>query len=182
LHGESARLAAEAWNGQRVDPSQTPARAGVRPLPSLGDDALIAPDIKWAPLAGEADNAPAPGYSQTSEFMIGRVAIGVILPESNGRVDASNHNWDSSRENKVISEIVSGISWLQDHPHAPGDLTFIYNVYRRVPTGYEPAVHSQEEEGLWIGETLAALGYGSGDYFKRARDFNNALRHLNRTD
>ncbi|MFQ6015198.1 MAG: hypothetical protein ACE5NP_07125, partial [Anaerolineae bacterium] len=46
-----------------------------------------------------------PGYYQTSEFMIGRVAVGVILPESTGAHEPSTENWSPDRQAKVLSEI-----------------------------------------------------------------------------
>jgi hypothetical protein len=43
--------------------------------------------------------APVPGYYETSEYLLGKVAVGVILLESNGTVDPSTEDWNSTKGN-----------------------------------------------------------------------------------
>ena len=53
----------------------------------LYSDTLIAPDLPItfsAPTNGSVP--PVPGYYETSEFLIGSVAVGVIFLESNGQL------------------------------------------------------------------------------------------------
>ena len=47
------------------------------------DDALIPPGKP----EGEPSGSP-PGYWETSEYLIGKVAVGIIFLESNGSIDA----------------------------------------------------------------------------------------------
>lgn len=75
----------------------------------LVNDAFEPPDLIGPPdlieqaqttAQGGISAASAPGYYQTSEFLIGRMAVGIILPESDGSVDPSTEDW--------TSEIVEG--------------------------------------------------------------------------
>ncbi|MFQ6013857.1 MAG: hypothetical protein ACE5NP_00260 [Anaerolineae bacterium] len=122
--------------------------------------------------------APAPiyipGYYQTSEFMIGRVAVGVILPESVGINEPSTENWSPDRQAKVLSEISAALKWWTARSN--GQVQFILDVHNSVPTGYEPINHPQAEESLWISQTMRALGHPGTSHTEMVYSFNNALR------
>lgn len=81
-------------------------KASKQPSP-LTSDALIPPDIP------SNHNSPiTPGYYESSEYLIGSVAVGIIFLESNSAVDLSTEDWTSTRESRVVNEITSGLSWL----------------------------------------------------------------------
>ncbi len=46
-----------------------------------------------------------PSPSRTSDFMIGRVAVGIILPESNGVISPSLENWNSTEVDFIKQEV-----------------------------------------------------------------------------
>lgn len=176
-HGESARLAAEVWNINHMGlspPFATSPAKGLLQEPL--NDALIAPD--WP---GSAALVPrAPSSFQTSEFMIGRVAVGIITPESNGAIDPSAENWSATRQTQVVVEIQAGLQWWKDNVNAPSNLTFVYDIHHGVATSYEPIARSAfpaaSGEGLWISEVMANLGYAGSDYFTKVRNYVNAIR------
>jgi hypothetical protein len=122
-----------------------------------------------------------PGYYQTSDYMAGRVAVGVILPESNGAVDPSIEDWTDAQITEIEAEIAGALSWWTAVlPEA--HLSFVYELHTRVPTAYEPITHSLEEEGLWISEAMAALGYEGPNHFERVVAYLNALRQAHEAD
>ena len=122
------------------------------------------------------------GFYETSEYMIGDVAVGIIFLESNGVVDTNSENWDTTRENKVLSEIKAGLNWwAAREPEAK--LTFTYDIHYKVPTGYEPISRPQNDESFWIPDAMTYLGYtGYPSYFDNVRDYNNAIRAKYNTD
>ena len=135
---------------------------------------FTAPDT---PLTVTGASALQPGFYQTSEFMIGRVAVGLILLESDGTLDPELSTWTADQRQRVLDEVRDGLAWWSNlSPDA--NLTFIVDDHATQPvaTRYEPIRHPQVEEGLWIGEALSKLGYGVGTHWTRVRTYVNALR------
>jgi hypothetical protein len=133
-------------------------------------DALIPPDIP------QDHNSPiTPGYYETSEYLIGSIAVGIIFPESNGTIDLSTENWNSTEESDVVSEIQYGLSWWANQNPA-AFVSFNYSIHYQVPTSYEPINHLSTNESLWISEAMSYLGYPGTDYFTQVRDYVNDLR------
>jgi hypothetical protein len=146
---------------------------------------FTAPDLPLPPLAGAASNATAsaPGFYQTSEYMIGSVAVGLILPESNGAIDAELSDWTPEQRRRVLDEVQAGLDWFSRlAPEAR--LSFVIDDHATNPiaTGYEPITHPQYQEGLWIGATLSSLGYSDGSHWTRVRQYVNDLRNTYHTD
>ena len=141
------------------------------------DDALIPPDIPQ-----NASGGSPPGYYETSEYLIGDVAVGIIFLESNGSIDPSTEDWTSTEESNVINEITAGLNWLaSQNPDA--DVSFTSDIHYRVPTSYEPINHrSYLEEHLWISEAMTFLGYPSTSKWTQVRNYINDLRNTLGTD
>ena len=187
-YGPSAQKASRAWNdllaalAPQSDTSQiTVAQAGA----DLVGDALMPPDL---PPDGQAmttaSTGDEPNSYQTSDFMIGSVAVGIILPESDGSNDLSTEDWTEEEREQVYSEIVAATHWWADRELA-ANLTFVYDDHfsQPVPTSYEPISRPQSDQGLWIGEVMDSLGYGSAtSYFTRVRNYVNDLRVTYQTD
>src|SRR5437763_1707216 len=73
----------------------------------------------------------SPGFHDTSSFMIGKIAVGIILP--NGPL----YNWTDAQVNQSISGIKAAMNfWASQDPGA--NLTFYFDTHIRVPTSYEP--------------------------------------------
>jgi len=169
-----------AWN-HLVAPPPRDHRKG----PALTLDNLPAPQRAMSPQVGGTGTAsakvvagsPRPASIQTSEFMIGKVAVGIILPESAG----ANENWSSARQDTVIQKITAGCNWwatMGTNAH----LTFYYDVHRSVPTRYEPIELASSQDSLWISEVLSNMGYSGADTIVQNDNYLNAVRSQLGTD
>jgi len=124
---------------------------------------------------------PTPGYWETSEYMIGSVAVGIILPESNGLNDTSTEDWTPDEEQNVFNEIQYALDWwASQNPDA--DVSFVTEVNQSVPTRYEPISRPSTDRDLWIGEIMSSWGYENTLWFYQVRDYVNALRDKHDTD
>jgi hypothetical protein len=150
-------------------------KALIFPRASLITDALIPPDIQLKKTISPRATSAIPSYMETSEYLIGSVAVGIVFLESNGTIDHSTEDWTSAEESKVISEIQTGLSWwANQNPSAW--VSFKYDIHYRVPTKYEPINRPSTDEDLWIKESMMYLGYSDLDYFTQVRDYISALR------
>jgi len=116
-----------------------------------------------------------PGYYETSEFLLGSMAVGVILPESNGAIDPNTEDWTELEESKIITRITNALNWLKAY-NPSANISFSLEVNYRVPTSYEPINRFYSEYPLWVTETIDNLGYRS------VLDYVNNLRNRLRTD
>ena len=118
-----------------------------------------------------------PGFYQSSEFMIGRVAVGIILPESDGRIDPSTEDWTEDERALVRSEIAAALEWwTAREPKA--HLTFICDdgTIAPITMSYEPITHGLNDQELWIAEVMEKKGYRGSSYFEQVRCYNSDLR------
>jgi len=167
--------AAGAWDRLNAPAASGDSSAAGAPLV---DDALMPPREASAPASSGAAGF-LPGWYQTSEFMIGRVAVGVILPESNGELE----NWSTGRQQQVFSEIVAGMNWWAARGGSAANLTFYYDQQFGVPTQYEPITRQgPDDESVWVVDIFHNMGYTSGTQFERARTYVNGLRTTLGTD
>lgn len=184
-YGGDAGVFVRAWNGL-IAPHSGP----------LGEDVVNETDLDWLQDAFTAPDLPArgardaaaeasitPGYYETSEYMAGSVAVGIVLVESDGRVDPSTEDWTGEEKQTVLSEIVSALDWWAERePRA--NLRFVYDDHFSNPllTGVEPITRPYHDQRHWIADTMGALGYTASSYFTRVRDYNNDLRETYQTD
>lgn len=71
----------------------------------------------------------------TSQHLTGRVAVSIILMESDGGTE----NWTVGAEDDAISKIIQGTDWLcQQAEDRDINISWIYEIHRSVPTPYEP--------------------------------------------
>ena len=185
-HGRPAEAAIEAWNNNFKGRGKL---AGLEPPADFVDPPPIEHDLLKRPsaLGGSAGGAFAPTFGlgvlqapdvyDTSEYFMGEVAVGIVLPESTG----AQENWSTERQNFVISETQAAMDWWAAR-EANARLTFVYDVRLSVQTTYEPITLPQANEGLWIAEVMANLGYASDDYFARVYSYLNSLRSTLGTD
>ncbi len=122
-------------------------------------------------------------FYDTSEYMIGSVAVGIIFIESNGSIDQNSENWTEDRKIVVANQIKSGIDWWTTQTV---NLSFIYDI-NTTETGYEPITHSsytEHFENMWIMESMdffnASLGYTN--HIDRVFWYNNYLKNKYNTD
>jgi len=171
---EAARMAVAAWE------------ALLQPEPSISNgpedvpasDALVAEDLSSLH-ALDLD----PALYQQSEYLIGSVAVNVVLVESNGAVDPSSEDWTPTERQQVFQKIVAALNWWQSmEPRA--HLQFVYhdNYSIPVPTSYEPITRPHTDERLWISEAMNYLGYSHSSYITSVRAFNRDIRQQYGTD
>ena len=123
--------------------------------------------------------------NHTSEFLMGSVAVSVVLLESNGSADTETEDWDTARADKVGQEIQEALDfWTNLEPKA--NLSFTLKQtdgkpYQIVETGFEPITRTVDEEFLWIDDAMAELGYNTGG-FEGVREYAHDLRQELDTD
>ncbi|MBN1887026.1 MAG: hypothetical protein JW850_03515 [Thermoflexales bacterium] len=147
-------------------------------------DALIAPDL---PLGGEMSALAAaprsPGYFQTSEYMAGSVAVGLVLVESDGSLDPSTEDWTLAEKQQVYNEVTAGLDWwASQEPRA--HLSFVYDDHFSdpLPTGLEPISRPHTDQERWVADAMGKLGYNDPYYLTRVRAYTNDLRATYKTD
>lgn len=176
----------ETWNGllaraNRVDGVEV--FVADEPPTGLVGDALIPPDLPQDRLSAVSDESTVPDFYQTSEYMVGRVAVGVVLLESDGSQDPSTEDWTEQRVALVQAKVAAAVNWWAMREPA-AHLTFVYDsrVTRPVPTRYEPISRPSSDQKLWIGEAMAHLGCSDASYFTQVRNYVNDLRATYQTD
>lgn len=122
-----------------------------------------------------SDKPLSPGYYDTSAFLIGKVAVGIVFPESNGTIDPNTENWTQEQESRIVADIGKALKIWEDWN--PTQLSFVTEVHYSVPTSYEPMSHTHlEDAGLWISQVVENMGYAS------TLDYVNDLRNRLKTD
>jgi hypothetical protein len=148
--GATARHIAAAWNNMFRSPWP---ELSSNPTP-LTDDVEMLPREYMTSLQPSGDN-----YYDVSEYMLGTVAVGVILPESNGTIDPQTEDWTQEEMDQVASQVISGLNWLVNKA-AWRPLAFYIVFEYQVPTGYEPITRPSTDQQLWTNQCFTALGYG----------------------
>lgn len=116
----------------------------------------------------------SPGYQDTSSYMVGKIAVGIIL--TNGPY----YNWTDDQVNQTISGIKAAMSfWASQDPGA--NLTFYYDTHLRVPVSVEPINMQLAQDTLWIPQVMTELGH-PGDAISATRAYDNAIRKANDTN
>ncbi len=163
---EVAEPIAVAWNNVYM---QKAAEGGLDAEPSpdrkpLIDDAFYADDEVFLL------KPPGAKIYDTSDYMLGKIVLGVLLPESNGSIDPSTENWTQAQVNNVTSEVIAALNWyVSKADFRP--VTFYTIFHYQVPTGYEPINRPSTDESLWRDQCLSYLGYtGRYNYVNAIRD------------
>jgi len=187
VYGSNVRRYAAVWNNLIIS-QQTPAsdmslQAAEHP-DEPHDDAFIAPDLSQGnDLDLVSASSVTPGYYQTSEYMAGSVAVGIVLVESDGSVDPSTEDWTEDEKQLVFSKIVAALNWWADL-ETKASLSFVYDDHfsNPLPSGVEPIIRPRKDQQYWIADAMGALGYNAPSYITRVRDYNNNLRDIYKTD
>ncbi len=109
--------------------------------------------------------------------------VSIVLPESDGSIDASSEDWTTTEKNNVVNEIIDGLLWWLNKVPSNVDLTIWYITDYDVPISYEPITRSGPfGHYLWIGEIMDDWGYVNINYFYEVYDYNNDLRDTYGTD
>ncbi len=147
-------------------------------ITSQGSGSPLAGDIRLRPDMGlldaqSATGTSAPGYYNTTEYMINSVAVGIVMPESTG----SGENWTTTERDQVVSEIQTGLNWWVQQASQKGmTLSFQYDIQYQIATSSEPITLSSSEDGTWIAQAMTTMGYTGATAFEQVYKYNNALR------
>lgn len=167
-------MAIKMWN-RLIAPAPARAALAMTTAEPLVGDAFPHPPAERAK-SRQAQAAEAaslgPRFDQTSEYMIGRIAVGIVLPESAG----NDENWTPDRQEQVIAGIMAGCNWWVTRSGSSAHLTFYYDLHLSVPTQYEPIQGPYSDEALWIPDTLRNMGYSGSSEFEICWNYENALR------
>ena len=146
-------------------------------------DAFVAPDLPTGILRLAATSPVTPGYYQTSEYMAGSVAVGIVLVQSDGSVDPSTEHWTAEEKQRVYNKIVAATHWWASlEPRAHLSFVFDDHFSNPLPTRVEPITRPYTDMGYWIADAMGALGYSAPSYLTRVRDYTNQLRVTYHTD
>ena len=130
----------------------------------------------------------------TGEFMLGDVAVTVVLMESDSTIaprDASTENWTPALIQEVKTKVDTALDWWENtlaktFPAAAGQLNFVVDYqYADTPvrTGYEPINRKSDDFLNWMYDFLRPAGYSqTGDFSRDIRAFNHAQRQSLQTD
>jgi flagellar hook capping protein FlgD len=151
------------------------------PFGGMGD---ALPPLARPPAPGPNGAPPMPSglpqgahWTDTSELMIGRVAVPILFPESDGSYDANVYDWTPALRDSVIRSATRGLlKWTAFAAAHDVPLTFLIEVHPSLPTGYEPITRTVAQEEDWIADALKPLASYGGDAEKEAYDVANAAR------
>jgi hypothetical protein len=136
------------------------------------DDALLAPPRTSAALAADPRGA--------SQFMAGRVAVRLVLPQNDGSREPVGEQWTPAQIAHVTSEVQRALDWWQGQlPLAR--LSFQLQV-EVAPTAYEPVRYGLADEGRWIGDLMTRMGFSGANYFDQVYTAGDELRTRLGTD
>jgi hypothetical protein len=182
---ELSKLIINGWNNEVKHLSKAPA---VSPENVTWKDCLIPPDIpqdiinskRYSPSFFKTP--PEPESWDTSGFMIGKVAIGIIFPESVGGNDPSTQDWADSEISNYTTTAQNKMNfWATSNPKA--GLSFVYEIKSKVPITYEPNNYASDTISVetsgnakWLPEVCKYLGYAGVNYFSELRQYCNDLR------
>jgi len=116
--------------------------------------------------------------SQTSEFMMGKIIVSIVFPESKGGIDPNTENWDRQTQDALISKVTEVFNWYIEREPRAG-LEFAFDIHRDVPTNYEPITRELTEanQELWITQVLDNMDITPGtDVHSRLRKYADDMR------
>lgn len=118
---------------------------------------------------------PSPGYWETSEYMIGSIAVGIIFLGSSGAIDSSSEDWNFTEERNIVDKVQGALSWWASR-NPDANVSFVTEIHYRVPTSYEPINRPLGDLVLSISEALDYLGYRGENWDIQRRNYVNDLR------
>jgi len=181
-HGEAAYQVVRAW--QRL--ADHGVDRSIDQPPANFNDEVSTYDSRQAYCeAAGTGTATGANFCDTSEFLVGTVTLALMFPESDGTVDPSTEDWTSERQTEILSRVVVACDWWIDRASEYGvPLSFTYDLYTDLPTGYEPiAMPYYDERFIWIADCLDGLGIPHGeDNWEQMNAFANSERGTHGTD
>ena len=171
LPEESAHLDAATAEAGHGDPFEGRADA----LPRGG---RTAGSVRRPPGAALGPGLPfGAQWTDVSELMVGRVAVSIFFPESDGTLDANKYDWTPALRDSVLHSAVRGLlRWTGIAARRGIPLTFLIEAHPALATRYEPIDRRADEEGLWIADALTPVVGYQGDPLAMTFEVANAAR------
>ncbi|MCD6327713.1 hypothetical protein J7M28_09180 [bacterium] len=191
-YGRSAMSAVKSWNNIFVNKTTSYIPTLPQEPGSIYDDALTVPREGMLKNYNRRDRSKllsgplSRGPNDTSEFMLGNVAVAIILPESDGSIDTESEDWTNvdvangitDRPQKVRDEILASLNWwvLRETEQRSGPPLLSFTIDPSSPrvriTGYEPISRSSLDEYIWVSEIMTQMGYTTGSAWQKVRQFD----------
>ena len=172
------RAAGAAWNFARtldtLEPSlDTPGGPpGPRPPDALRRPVLFSRRPGPAALDAYSHAPYGSDYYDTSEFLAGRVAVGVWLFDDVG----PGFNWTSNEITASLGGVQAGLdNWVRKGG-APAFLTFFVETHTNVPVSGTPIQNPMSMDATWVNEALGNLGWTGATGFEKCFAYNHSIR------
>ena len=152
----------------------------VRPMSDVEDPPLLPPFP--VPADPRLANALGNTFNNSTGFLAGDIAVGILRPESTGVADGMNtENWTDTEVANSLTEILASLDKLtSDSPR--GKVTFVVRtensgtgVAGTVATDYEAILYSNWTSSVVL-NFLGKLGYTQANFFTRLREWDNDIR------
>jgi hypothetical protein len=165
-YGRHARHIVTAWNNVFMGKS---IQMGLDEDPAPGHLPLVN-DVIYDDDNMILSKPPGAKIYDTSEFMLGNIAVGFVLAESNGAIDRETEDWTQIQEDNVTSEVIAGFNWYVTKA-GWRDITFYAVFHYDVGTPYEPITRSGTFASTVLDSCLLRLGYDNKyQYARSVRD------------
>ncbi|MEK7316287.1 MAG: hypothetical protein AAB011_08910, partial [Candidatus Eisenbacteria bacterium] len=116
-------------------------------------------------------------WEDLSEFMVGRVGLGIYFPESDGTVDLDRFDWTPALRDSVVRSAVRGfLKWTEFAAARNIPLSFHLEIHPSLPTRYEPISRPVSQEELWIEDMLRPVVGYRGDALTMTQEVANGVR------
>jgi hypothetical protein len=113
-------------------------------------------------------------YYDTSEFMAGRVAVGVWMLDDS----TAGLSWNSTKIGQTLGGVESGLdNWVRKGG-APTFLTFFIDPHINIPVSGIPIKNPMSMDTTWVNQVLGNLGWTGADAFEKCFAYNHSIRDI----
>ncbi|MFH1679684.1 MAG: hypothetical protein ABIH26_03460 [Candidatus Eisenbacteria bacterium] len=167
------RLLIDSWNRELEEGPPEPAKLGTDFEDLVLGPAYVPPDDSPGKRQGGLERRYGSAFGtsmiQTSELLMGKVAVAVVLPDGPGTT------YSDPEISTVYAKVRGAMDFWSSSVGYPG-VRFVYDVRRFVPTSHNfqttPPHLGQKE---WVEEVMNALGY---DLFVKGTEFGPVYEYL----
>lgn len=157
---------------------------GMHRLNSDGSVEILPPSAwELPPLLPDDDPLRGIGNTtyNTSDFLAGDVAIGILRPESNGTDGYNTETWTAQEVTDTLARLMDGMTKVANQSPL-GKVTFVYRtetygggVAGTVDSNYEAIRYANHDDTLVL-HLLGRLGYTTADAWGRRHEWTTDLR------
>lgn len=119
---------------------------------------------------------PEPGFDETSEYMMGNVAVLVVF------VNDLRSTWKSDEVSRAMEDVSYALIFWENEAKKNNIPLKFSIVSTSAYTEYIPAQMSKKDHYIWVSDVLGGLGYKGTDSIHTARLLANDLRKDSHSD